>query len=446
MNAAKAHFRTAQAQLSYAEVRSPISGIVADRPVYPGEMAASGAPLATIVDVSQIVARANVPVNEARAIRVGRPARISGPDGDLPAVVKVVSPATDPTTTTIQIWVQSDNPGERLKPGGSARVAIIAETIQDTIVVPASALLNFDEGGQKVMVVTGGSVARERKVKVGVRQGDRVQIEAGVQEGDQVVTSGGLGLDDKAKVKVEAPKGKEEEEDEDEKDDDKGNEKPGDDKGGKNYLPEVTQSPESSPHWTALYSRPIIFVLLTLVVIGAYLAFTIPVAVFPATDFPKIVVGIDNGVAPINQMQVTVTRPIEEAMNSVPGLELVRSNTSRGSAEVNLFFNWNVNMFQTIVAIKMALARRCSPVFRLQTAKLTANRMTFATLMPILAYSLTSDTMPQTQLWELATYTIKPRLNRVTGVAMVVLQGGGVPEFQIRARSRQTTPEAEVTV
>src|SRR5579859_3611104 len=92
-------------------------------------------------------------------------------------------------------------------------------------------------------------------------------------------------------------------------------------------------------HWTARFSRPVIFVIITLVAVGAYLAFTIPVAVFPSTDFPRIVVGIDNGVAPINQMQVMVTRPVEEAMNSVPGLESVRSVTSRGSAEVNLFFN-----------------------------------------------------------------------------------------------------------
>src|SRR5213082_4046110 len=101
-------------------------------------------------------------------------------------------------------------------------------------------------------------------------------------------------------------------------------------------------------HWTARFSGLIIFVIITMVAIGIYLAFTIPVAVFPSTDFPRIVVGIDNGVAPIDQMQVTVTQPIEEAVNSVPGLETVRSITSRGSAEVSLFFNWNVNMFQTL--------------------------------------------------------------------------------------------------
>src|ERR1700709_2217190 len=110
-------------------------------------------------------------------------------------------------------------------------------------------------------------------------------------------------------------------------------------------------------HWTARFSSPIIFVIITLIAIGVYLAFTTSVAVFPSTDFPRIVVGIDNGVAPINQMEVTVTRPVEEAMNSVPGLESVRSTTSRGSAEVNLFFNWNVDMFQTLQYVTPALAR-----------------------------------------------------------------------------------------
>ncbi len=198
----------------------------------------------------------------------------------------------------------------------------------------------------------------------------------------------------------------------------------------------------ASEHWTARFSRPVIFIILTLVGIGIYSAFTIAVAVFPATDFPRIVVGVDNGVAPINQMQVTVTRPIEEAMNSVPGLEQVRSLTSRGSAEVNLFFNWNVNMFQTLQSVNAALAR-VQPTLP-ATAKLTANRLTFAAF-PILAYSLTSESMSQTQLWELANYSIKPRLNRVNGVSMVVLQGGRVPEFEIQPDPAKLA-QAQVTV
>jgi len=199
----------------------------------------------------------------------------------------------------------------------------------------------------------------------------------------------------------------------------------------------------SAEHWTARFSSPVIFVILTLIAAGVYLAFAIPVAVFPNTDFPKIVVAIDNGVSPINQTEVTVTRPIEEAMNSVPGLERVISTTSRGSGEVSLFFNWNVDMFQTLEYVNAALAR-VQPSLP-PTAKLTANRMTFAALMPILAYSLTSDTMSQSDLWELANYNLKPRLNRVNGVSTVVLQGGNVPEFQIEPDPAKLL-EAGVTV
>ncbi len=213
MNAAKAHFENAAVQLSYAQIHSPISGIVADRSVYAGEMPASGTPIISIVDISQVVARANIPVKEAASIRVGRPARITGPDGDLAGKVTVVSPSVDPSTTTVEVWVQVANPSEKLKPGASVRVAIIAETIQDTIVVPASALLNADDGGQKVMVITGDNVAHERRVSVGVRQGARVQIVSGLQDGEQVVTSGGLGLEDKAKVTIQQPKAEDDDDD-----------------------------------------------------------------------------------------------------------------------------------------------------------------------------------------------------------------------------------------
>ena len=198
----------------------------------------------------------------------------------------------------------------------------------------------------------------------------------------------------------------------------------------------------TAEHWTARYSRPVIFVILTLIAVGIYLAFSIPVAVFPSTNFPRIVVGVDNGVSPIDQMQVTVTQPIEEAVNSVPGLETVRSITSRGSAEISLFFGWNVDMFQTLQYVNAALARAQSTLP--PTAKLTTNRMTFAAF-PILGYSLTSDTVSQTRLWELATYTIKPRLNRVNGVAMVIVQGGQVPEFQIEPDPAKLV-ESQMTV
>ena len=185
--------------------------------------------------------------------------------------------------------------------------------------------------------------------------------------------------------------------------------------------------PESS-YWFAHHSKPLIFLILTLAALGAYLGFTIPVAVFPTTNFPRVLIAADNGVMPIDQMMVTVTRPIEEAVNSVPGLEEVRSITSRGSAEIDLYFNWNTDMFQTLQYVNSAISR-VQPELP-PTATIAAHRMTFASF-PIIGYSLTSDTIPQTQLWELATYEVKPRLNRLNGVATVLIQGGQEPEFHI---------------
>jgi len=107
-------------------------------------------------------------------------------------------------------------------------------------------------------------------------------------------------------------------------------------------------------HWTARQGKPIIFVILTLVAVGAYLALTIPVAVFPDTNFPRIIVGVDNGVFPIDQMLVTVTKPLEEAINTVPGLDHLWSVTSRGTAEIDLFFNWTVDMNLTLQLVNAA--------------------------------------------------------------------------------------------
>jgi CzcA family heavy metal efflux pump len=180
--------------------------------------------------------------------------------------------------------------------------------------------------------------------------------------------------------------------------------------------------------WFRRLSSPILFLIAGLALVGGYVAFTIPVSVFPNTDFPRIVIGVDNGVMPIDQMLVTITRPIEEAVNSVPGLARVRSTTSRGSAEVDLFFDWGLDMFQTLQRVDSVVARVQSELP--PTAKLETHRMTFATF-PIIGYSLTSDTVPQNKLWEIATYDIKPRINRLDGVASIVVQGGRVPEFQV---------------
>jgi multidrug efflux pump subunit AcrB len=186
-------------------------------------------------------------------------------------------------------------------------------------------------------------------------------------------------------------------------------------------------SPESR-YWFARHSKSIIFLILTLAVVGVYEALSLPIAVFPATNFPRIIVGVDNGVMPIEQMEVTITRPLENAVNSVPGLEDVRSTTSRGSAEIDLSFNWSVDMVTTLQLVNSEIARVQSTLP--STAAIETHRLDFASF-PIIGYSLTSDKVPQTQLWEIATYDMKPRLNRLNGVATVIVQGGQQPEFQV---------------
>jgi multidrug efflux pump subunit AcrB len=181
-------------------------------------------------------------------------------------------------------------------------------------------------------------------------------------------------------------------------------------------------------YWFARHSKSIIFMILALAVVGIYEALTLPIAVFPTTNFPRIIVGVDNGVMPINQMEVTITRPIEEAVNSVPGLQNVLSITSRGSAEIDLDFSWDVDMVLTLQQVQSAISRVQSALP--STAQIDAHRLDFASF-PILGYSITSDKVPQTQLWELATYQLKPRLNRLDGVASVLIQGGQQPEFHI---------------
>jgi CzcA family heavy metal efflux pump len=187
------------------------------------------------------------------------------------------------------------------------------------------------------------------------------------------------------------------------------------------------------PFWLASAATPVFFFLFLLTLAGVYAAFQVPISVFPETNFPRVVIGVDNGVMPVEQMQVTITKRIEDAINSVPGLLTVRSTTSRGSAEVSLFFDWKVDMFHTLQLTDAALSKVAQSLPA--TARITTNRLTFATF-PILGYALTADdrgkdTVSQTRLWEIATYDLKPSLNRVQGVSTVTIQGGQVPEFHI---------------
>jgi CzcA family heavy metal efflux pump len=195
-------------------------------------------------------------------------------------------------------------------------------------------------------------------------------------------------------------------------------------------MPEESSPPaeEHKPFWLARSTQTIFFFAAMLTLAGVYQALQVPVAVFPETNFPRVVIAVDNGVMPVEQMQVTITKPIEDAVNAVPGLKTVRSITSRGSAEISLFFDWNQDMFQQLQLVDAALSKVAQTLP--STVRITTNRLSFATF-PILGYSLTSDTVPLTRLWEIATYDLKPPLNRVDGVSTVTVQGDKVPEFHV---------------
>jgi HlyD family secretion protein len=206
LTTARGQYEAAETQLSYATIRSPIDGVVTDRPFYAGEMASAGTPLLTVMDVSSVVARAPFPEAQAGAIAVGDAATLLVPGLEEPVAgqVTVVSPALDPSSTTAQVWVQAPNPDGRLKPGTSVRASVVARTVPDAIVVPEEALVG-ESGSRSVMVVGDDHKAHEREVTVGITQDGRVQIVAGLKAGETVVTTGAYGLEDGTAVQVQKP-------------------------------------------------------------------------------------------------------------------------------------------------------------------------------------------------------------------------------------------------
>ncbi|HEX5431230.1 MAG TPA: efflux RND transporter periplasmic adaptor subunit [Bryobacteraceae bacterium] len=210
-DSAQGKYDAAQAQLDYSEIRSPIAGVVADRPLFPGEIATPGTPLMTIMDISSVIARVFVPQTQAGFIRVGQPAKIASADGsEASGKVTVISPALDPQGTTLEVWIQAANPGERLRPGSTVHAEITADPAKNVLVVPIAALLPSSEGGTAVFTVGPDMVAHEHTVQVGIRTPDKAQILEtggpieGLDAGARVIVAGGLGLEDGAKVALQA--------------------------------------------------------------------------------------------------------------------------------------------------------------------------------------------------------------------------------------------------
>ena len=175
--------------------------------------------------------------------------------------------------------------------------------------------------------------------------------------------------------------------------------------------------------------RAVLVLVGLLCVAGLAAMWQLPTAMFPQTDFPRVIIIAEDGEKPAPQMLVSVTKPIEEAMNGIPGIQRIKSTTARGSAEINLFFDWKVDIQQTLQLVQARLSQMSATLP--PTTKITdVNRLTFA-VFPVTAYSLTSDSKSLAELREIASYTIRPRLARLSGIANITVQGGDVREFHI---------------
>jgi multidrug efflux pump subunit AcrB len=189
--------------------------------------------------------------------------------------------------------------------------------------------------------------------------------------------------------------------------------------------------------FVANQSRAVIVFVILLCAAGLYAATQLPASIFPETNFPRIVIIVDNGVTPAPQMLVSVTRPIEEAMNGIPGIARIKSTTARGSAEVNLFFDWNVDILQSLQLVQGRLSQLTSSLPPTASIR-RVERLTFA-VFPVTGYSLTSDKHDTTFLRELATYNIRPRLARLAGIASVAVAGGKVREYHVTIDPQRLT-------
>ncbi len=209
LSAAHGKYLGASAQLSYSEIRSPIDGVVTDRPQYQGELATANQPLLTVMDTSRLIAKAHIAQSEAASLKVGNPAelRVAGLSEPVEGTVSLVSPALDPGSTTIEVWVESKKPNEALKPGMTLQLSITARSDKNALVVPASAVFKNDDGTDYVVLAGADGHAHLKTVSIGIRNAGLVQITDGVKDGDPVITSGGYALPDNTQVKIETNPG-----------------------------------------------------------------------------------------------------------------------------------------------------------------------------------------------------------------------------------------------
>ena len=218
---AEGKYRSASAQLSYSLIKSPIDGVITDRPLYEGDLATANQPLLTVMNLSRLIGKAHIPQTEAVQLKVGNAVEITivGVDEPIKGRVSLVSPALDPGSTTVEVWVEARKPDPAMRPGMTVPVSMTAKAAKDAIVAPATAVFHSEEAGDYVMLAGSDGKAHLTKVQTGIRNKDSVQIVSGIKEGDPVITSGAYALPDGTKIETEKP-GADEKESADKKGDD----------------------------------------------------------------------------------------------------------------------------------------------------------------------------------------------------------------------------------
>jgi HlyD family secretion protein len=194
----------AKADVEYSQIRSPIDGVVTDRPLFAGETATAGTPIVTVMETRTLIAKMHIAQSQAEQLHLGAAAEVTVPglDKPAPATVSMISPALDPGSTTVEIWLKIKNPSGRLVVGAPVQASITGRTVKNAITVPLSAVLTADDGAKSVMVVGGDGTAQPRKIELGINNGEDVQVLSGLTPNDMVITSGSYGLDKGTKVKV----------------------------------------------------------------------------------------------------------------------------------------------------------------------------------------------------------------------------------------------------
>jgi RND family efflux transporter MFP subunit len=205
LTSAKGKYLGAEAQLSYTEIRSPISGVVTDRPLFAGETAAAGNPVITVMDTSALLAKLHLSQTQAQQLKMGAPAGINvrGLDDPLPAKVSLISPALDPGSTTVEVWLRVANAKGTLKAGTPVHTTITGRTAANALLIPSEAVQTGPDGESKfVLVIKPDGTAAKKPVTLGIRNSESTQIVSGLTPADTVITNGGYGLDEGTKVKV----------------------------------------------------------------------------------------------------------------------------------------------------------------------------------------------------------------------------------------------------